>query len=308
MSSDGRPARRADPSRTVPSLQSRDAVARLLIGATLISFSPVFVKLAHVGPTVAGFYRLLFGGLFLSVVVIARREPVWKGRRPFAIAMVCAAFFVADLSFWHRSIMHIGPGLATIMGNFQVFFLTAFGIVVLRERIDWRFLVSVPLAVAGLFMLVGVDWGRLESGYKLGVGFGLLTAVAYAGYLLVLQKSQSGPLRLSATANLAIISLVGAGVMGVESAAFGESFVIPDRVSWLSLIAYGVGCQAIGWIIISRVLPHIEASRAGLILLLQPTLALAWDVIFFARPTDVIDAVGALVTLAAIYLGSTRRR
>jgi drug/metabolite transporter (DMT)-like permease len=290
------------------SSRSRAAVVRLLVGATLISFSPVFVKLAHVGPTVAGFYRLLFGGLFLCVLLVARREVVWRGFGPLGLALGCAAFFAADITFWHRCIMYIGPGLATIMGNFQVFFLAAFGIVVFRERIDWRFLLSLPLAIAGLFMLVGVDWGRLGSEYKLGIVFGLVTAVMYAGYLLVLQESQSRSFRLSATANLAIISLVCAAIMGVESAAFGESFRIPDRQSWLSLIGYGVGCQAVGWIVISRALPDIQASRAGLILLLQPTLAFVWDVIFFARPTDVVSAVGALVTLSAIYLGETRRR
>jgi drug/metabolite transporter (DMT)-like permease len=289
------------------SSRSRAAVVRLLVGATLISFSPIFVKLAHVGPTTAGFYRLFFGGLFLVVLVIARRETVWKGLTPLFLALAAAAFFVADLNFWHRSIFYVGPGLATILGNFQVFFLAAFGIVVVRERADWRFLVSLPLAIAGLFMVVGVDWSQLEAGYRRGLLFGVLTAVMYAGYLLVLHASQSRTPRLSSTANLAIITLVGAVIMGMETAAFGESFRIPDRQSWFALLGYGVGCQAVGWIIISRALRDIEASRAGLILLLQPTLAFVWDVLFFSRPTDGIGVLGAGVTLAAIYLGSTRR-
>jgi len=41
---------------------------QLIAGATIISFSAVFVKLVHVGPTMAGFYRVLFGGLILLAV------------------------------------------------------------------------------------------------------------------------------------------------------------------------------------------------------------------------------------------------
>jgi drug/metabolite transporter (DMT)-like permease len=286
----------------------RLGIIQLLVGATLISFSPVFVKLSNVGPTMAGFYRTLFGGVFLLIVVLIRGEALWRGQKPLWMACAAALLFAADLSFWHRSILYIGPGLSTIMGNFQVFFLAAFGVFVFKEKVDWKYLVSIPLAITGLFMLVGVDWSALESSYRLGVYFGLVTAITYACYLLVLQKSQSEARRLPAAANLAIISMGTAAIMGVEGYVQRESFRIPDGRSWLSMVAYGVLCQGLGWVIISRALVKVEASRAGLILLLQPTLAFVWDILFFSRPTGIVDASGALLALAAIYLGGTRQR
>ena len=282
------------------------AIAQLLIGATIISFSPVFVEVASVGPTTAGFYRSLFGGLSLLVVVRVRGDSLWRGVRPLGLALACGTLFAADLSFWHRSIHHVGPGLATILGNFQIFLLAAYGILVSHQRIDWRLLLSLPLAIAGLFFLVGVDWDHLREDYKLGVLFGLLTAVAYAGYTLALQNSQSRPIRLGPAANLAWISLLTALLMAGEVALVGESFRIPDTRSGISLLTYGVVCQALGWIVISRALPWTQASRAGLILLLQPTLAFVWDVVFFSRPFGAMDAIGAVLTLTAIYLGGVR--
>jgi len=261
-----------------------------------------------VGPTMAGFYRNLFGGAFLLVLVVARGMPLWKGWWPFAMAAGCGVLFAADLSFWHRSIHYIGPGLSTIVGNFQVFFLAAFGVLVLKERMDWRFAVSIPLALVGLFLLVGVEWNSLEPGYKTGVYLGLATAFIYAAFVLILKKSQSRPVRLSATANLAVISLVTAVIMGFAGHALGESFRIPDRQSWSALIAYGILCQALGWIVISKALVKVRASRAGLILLMQPTLAFVWDILFFARPTNIGDLVGAAMALGAIYLGTARER
>lgn len=286
----------------------RLGILQLVIGATIISFSPVFVKIAHVPPTAAGFYRTLFGGVFLLLLVLARRESLWRGWQPFGLAIACAAFFALDLTFWHRSIEYVGPGLSTILGNFQVFFLAAFGIVVLKERVDARFIISVPLAIVGLALLVGVDWRALPPDYRMGVIFGLLTAVMYASYTLILRRSQAQSVRLSAVANLALISLGTALLMALETPLQRESFRIPDAQSWYAMIAYGVLCQALGWIFISRGLVKVEASRAGLILLLQPTLAFVWDVVMFGRPTGLLDLVGALLALGAIYIGGTRRR
>jgi drug/metabolite transporter (DMT)-like permease len=48
-------------------------------GAAMISFSSVWVKLAHVSPTMAGFYRVFFGAVFLSVATGWRREFKWIG-------------------------------------------------------------------------------------------------------------------------------------------------------------------------------------------------------------------------------------
>jgi drug/metabolite transporter (DMT)-like permease len=287
--------------------RGREGLPLLLLGSFFISFSAVFVKLAHIGPTAAGFYRNAFGAAALLVVVLARREHLWRGWKPMAYAVVCGVFFGADIFFWHRSINYIGPGLATIMGNFQVFVLAFVGVFIFKEKATWRFIVSVPLAVLGLFLLVGIEWFQLTRLYRLGVWFGLATAVTYASYLLILRRSQRESNRLGAMPNLAILSLVTALVLFVSNVVEGESFRIVDGQTWVVLLAYGVVCQAAGWIVISRALQTVEASRAGLMLLLQPALTFIWDIVFFARPTTGIEAFGAVLALGAIYLGNARR-
>ena len=102
-------------------------------GAVMISFSAVFVKAAHVGPTMAGFYRVLFGGLVLALILKIRRERLFRGLTPLILTMVCGLLFSLDLTFWHRSIGYVGPGLSTLLANFQVFFLAFYGAVILRE-------------------------------------------------------------------------------------------------------------------------------------------------------------------------------
>ena len=52
------------------------ALVQMTAGAALISTTSIFVRCAHVAPTVSGFYRMLFGGLMLLVLLLVRRE--WR--------------------------------------------------------------------------------------------------------------------------------------------------------------------------------------------------------------------------------------
>lgn len=287
-------------------MSRQSGLVQVFAGAVLISFAAVFVKLVHVGPVAAGFYRMTVGATGLAVLVAWQRLPLRVGRRAMGYAVAGGFLFAADLLFWHQSIFDVGPGLSTILANFQVFLLAAYGMVVLKERMGWRLAVAVPLALVGLFLLVGADWGNLPGDYRRGVLLGLGTAVAYGSYLLVLRASQARAERLNPVVNLMIICVVAAAVLAVWAAAAHQSLVIPDAGSLGLLVAYGITAQVLGWLLISHGLPRTPASRAGLVLLCQPGLTFVWDVLFFARPTGARDVIGVVLALGAIYMGTRR--
>ena len=85
-----------------------------VMGAMMISFSAVWVKLAQVAPTVSAFYRVGLGSTFLLVLLLFRRQHLWHGWSCLGWALAAAAFFGLDLWAWHRCIGYVGPGLATV--------------------------------------------------------------------------------------------------------------------------------------------------------------------------------------------------
>ncbi len=277
---------------------------RLFIGAAMISLSPVWVKLVEVSPTTSGFYRVLIGGVALAAYLVFSGQRLQLSRRTWQILLVASVFFALDLWFWHRSIVYVGPGLSTLLANFQVFIMTAVGIVVLRESPRPVQLIAVPMALLGLAMIVGLDWRSLPEDYRLGVIFGLLTAASYAGYLLTLRKARQGSQHRLPTREVAVISLVTAVMLAASAMVEGESLAIAtlDDAMWLT--AYGIVSHSIGWMFIASSLPHVSTTQAGLALLLQPTLSFVWDVLFFARPMTAMELAGAAIALAAIYLGA----
>ena len=285
----------------------KTATRFVMIGAAMIGFSGVYVKWAHVGPTVSAFYRVLIGGVILLAWALLRRQRLWAGYGYFLLQLLCGFIFALDLFVWHRSVIFVGPGLATILGNFQVFILALIGILVFGERMSWRLALSIPIAVTGLFLVVGIQWGALDVNFRVGVGFGLLTALCYTGYTLSLRRLQSASDRTTPTANLAVVSLITALFSLLLILLEGDSLIISDATSVLALGAYGLFSQVVGWVLISKGLPGVRASLAGLLLLLQPLLAFIWDMVFFGCTLTVLKMTGTIMTLLAIYLGSTRR-
>lgn len=279
----------------------------LILGAVMISFSAVFVKLVNVPPTTSAFYRMLFGGLILLGIVWWRGERVRF--RVSALAMLClvALLFALDLFFWHRCILYVGPGVATLLGNFQVFVLVAAGMLVFRERLTWFQVVSIPLAILGLVLLVGVNWSSFSPAYRRGVMLGLVTACCYAGYLLALRRTRVAETTGSSFVTLMVVSLSCACMLALYMWPAHTSFVIPTWRDLAWLIAYGIFGQVLGWVLISNSISKMRASQVGLVLLLQPVCAFIWDMLFFGRRFTPVEFIGAALGLAAIYLGSVRR-
>ena len=281
------------------------AILHVLTGAFLISFSGVWVKVAAVPPTTSAFYRVFFGCIFLLAAALWKGDYMKVTAARLLFIIVCGLLFALDLFCWHASIHFIGPGLATVVGNFQVFVLAATGILFFGEPLRLRFVLAIPLALFGLFLVVGARWGALTADYKTGLLLGLLTAIFYSGFLLTLRKIQSDGKHYSFFFALMLISLACAFFLGIRMVFAGDSFAIPDTASWISLMNLGLFSQCLGWVLIANAMPKIRASFTGLILLLQPALAFVWDVLFFARPTDLTNWTGILLTLTAIYLGLT---
>lgn len=216
-------------------------------------------------------------------------------------------FFALDLFTWHKSIHYTGPGLATILANFQVFFLAFIGIIFMGERVNIKLILTIPIAVLGLFMVVGIEWDILDTEYKNGVLLGLATAICYTGYILTLRKLQSLNDSPSPVFALAMVSFITAIILAGFAWLQKEPLSIPDIQSAFYLILYATFSQVLGWLFIVNGLATIRTSMAGLLLLLQPSLAFVWDVLFFDKVTTAVSLTGTLITLGAIYLGSTSR-
>jgi drug/metabolite transporter (DMT)-like permease len=280
---------------------------RIFIGAILISFSPVFVRLVEISPTASAFYRVFIGGAALTIFLLLTGRRLNFPRYAWLALIVSAVFFSLDLWFWHRSIIYIGPGLSTLLANMQVFFMIAAGVIALRQKPTLLEVLAAILAFVGLAMITGPQWGDAPPAYRIGVGLGILTAISYAGYMLSMRSARlrsqySVPIR-----EIAVMSMIAAAFLGTAAMAEGIDLSIPTLTDTGWMLAYGLMSHAVGLILIASSLDRVSTTVTGIALLLQPSLSFLWDVVLFSRPTTSVEAAGAAIALAAIFLGTVRR-
>lgn len=277
---------------------------RLFAGAVCISFSAVWVRLANVSPTTSGFYRLAIGGAALVLVILLTGRRFELSKRAWQLLAAGTLFFALDIWFFHASIVIVGPGLSTLLSNFQVFFMMLAGVLLLGQRPRPLQLLSIPIALFGLGLIVGFDWSALPGDYRFGVILGILAALFYAAYMLMMRSARRDSTDPLPVTEVAIVSIGSAVILGMAALVEGESLLIPTASDAVWLLSYGIFSQCFGLLLIASSLRMVTTTQAGVALLLQPTLSFVWDVMFFDRPMSLLELGGAALTLAAIYMGA----
>ena len=283
-------------------------VPTALAGAVAIAFSAILYRLADVSPSTGAFFRCLYA--LPPLWLLARLEDRRYGPRSArarGLALLAGVFFAVDLVLWHNAIEAVGAGLATVLGNTQVLLVGLLAWALLDERPSGRALASIPVAFAGVVLISGVlEEGAYGSDPTMGVVYGVLTGIAYAGFLLTLRQGSmdlrrlAGPL-FDATAASAVV----AGLGGV---ALGELDAVPGWESQLWLVVLALSAQVLGWLLIAISLPRLPAVVTSVLLMLQPLLAVILAALLVDERPSPVQLAGAAAILAAVLLASSTRQ
>jgi drug/metabolite transporter (DMT)-like permease len=276
-------------------------------GAAAIAFSGILVRLADVEPSTAAFYRCAYA--LPPLAALAWWERRRYGPRPLGqrlLAFAAGVFFAIDLILWHHAIAAVGAGLATVLGNVQVVLVGLAAWAVLGERPERRVLVAVPVVLTGVVLISGaIGSGAYGDDPALGVLFGILTALAYSGFLLVLRagnrdvRRPGGPL-FDAT----LASAAGSLAIGWP---LGEIDLAPgwEATAWLVVLA--LTSQVVGWLLISFSLPRVPAAVTSVVLTLQPVMSVVLAMLLVDEDPSVVQIAGVAVVLGGIALATVGR-
>jgi len=273
-----------------------------LLGALSISFSGILYKLSEVSPETGTFFRAFYGLpiLFLAAFVERRaRGPLpSSGRRWAAFAGI---LFAADLLTWHHSIAYIGTGLAIVVSNLQVVVVAVLAWLLFGERPSTRTLIALPIILAGIVLIAGVLGGESYGADPvLGVFLGILTAITYGGYLIVIRRvgrrHAAEPVAISTTSTLVVALVVGL--------ALGTLDFTPGPQSTMYLILLGITAQSLGYLFISLSLPRLPAVVTSIILLAQPVLAVLLAMALINERPSAFQLVGVAMVVAGIALAT----
>jgi drug/metabolite transporter (DMT)-like permease len=284
---------------TVASRAQSLAFAGLLIGGCAIAFAPIFVRMSDTGPVASAFWRTALATPLLWI---------WAWRAEGANATVpvsrlalagAGLFFAADLGVWHWSITFTSVANSTLLANLAPIFVTLAGWVLYRQTVTRTFLAGMAAAIAGMFILVGPNFG-IGGTRLLGDALGALTAVFYAGYFLSIKSARDAG---ATTARLmAWSTTITAVVLLPIALASPQPFLPQGAYGWLVLFGLAIVSQILGQGLIAYAFAHLPASLSSVSLLVQPVMATLFAWALFGETVGPAQFVGGAVVLAGIWM------
>ena len=283
-------------------------IVAALAGAMAIAFSGIIYRLSETSPETASFFRCLWA---LPVLwLLARRENAEAGTPPLSErwpAFLAGAFFTVDLVFWHYSIDYVGAGLATVVGNTQVVLVGLLAWLVFRERPASSSLAAIPIAAVGIVFISGVlEQGAYGENPPLGALFGVITGLAYSGFLLSLRHGSrdlrrvAGPLFDATLASGVLTLAVGLALGGLD--------FTPGLASTLWLVVLALSAQVLGWLLITVSLPRLPAVLTSVLLTAQPVAAVFLAAALVDERPSALQLLGTAAILAGLLVASAGRQ
>ena len=276
------------------------AILALLLGASAIGASPIFVRLSEVGPLATAFWRVALAWLpFLLLSQLGGRAEARPARpRDHVLLLLPGVFLAADLIAWHLSLHMTSVANATLFANFAPVFVTFGSWLIFRVRITGIFLAGLGLALLGIVVMKAGP-AQLGGGHLAGDATALVAAVFYAGYLLTLGHIRA---RFS-TLRIMVWTTFSAAACMLPVALFFETGFLPVTLfGWAIILGLALISHAGGQGLITYALAYLPTAFSSLTLLLQPVVAaiLAW--MLLAEPIGAMQALGGAIVLLGILL------
>ena len=281
---------------------SRPAVGGVLLvvlGALVTGSSASLLGLANVSGPTAAFFRCGYALALLGPLALfeRRRATASLGWPVIARAAGGGVALAGDLIVWDQSIKLLGAGLSTVVQDTQVLFVAAAGWLLFRESITVGTLALVPVILGGVALIAGAG-GSSGSNPTLGTALGIVSAIAYAGFILSFRAGRDQA--LPGARQLFVVTLAATALSGAVGSLTGTLVLTPEWPSagWLALAAVLV--QVFGWSVLSRAMAHLSTVHLSIGLLLQPVAALAFAAIALGDYPSALQLVGTVAVIGSV--------
>jgi len=276
------------------------ALGALLLGATCIALSPIFVRVSEAGPTATAFWRVALAVPVLWLLYFLKskaRSQRYSGKWPLLLAAGFA--FAGDLGFWHTSIKLTSVANSTLLANLASIFVTLAAWMFLKHKPTRLFLTGLAAALVGVGLLVHTSLAFSSTGL-VGDALGVVTAMFYAGYILAVKGLRD---RGETTLHLmAVTSTITALFLFPVALAAGEPMLPSSAFGWWMLIGLALISHAAGQGLIAYALAHLPAAFSSVSLLFQPVMAALFAWLLLAEGLVPLQIAGGVVVLFGIYL------
>lgn len=297
MSGDGRGGEAPADARPGAAAAGRGrGVLLALLSAAGFSTLGLLAKLVYAegfSPSQALAWRFLIAAAFLWVWVLAGRRPLPKPALP--VLLLGLFGFVPQAGLYFATVRILDPGITSLLLYLYPSFVVLIGLLFLRRRPGPARLAALGLALAGSALTF---WKRGEYP-ALGLGLGVLVAVAYAAYLVVGERVLG---RADPVAATALVMTVAAFAYWAIALAEGAPRLPSSPRAVLGVVGIALLATVLPITTLFASMRLIGAADASLVSTVEPVLTVALSAVFLGEGLGIARIAGGACILAAVLV------
>jgi drug/metabolite transporter (DMT)-like permease len=279
--------------------RARAAAGALYIVASALCFGSlaVFVRFAVAAgadvPTML-LLRFTIAAAIMWGAVLARRAAVPRGRALAMLVAMGAIGYAGQAFAFFTAVTLASTGLAALLLYLYPALVAILSRLVFRDRFSALQGIAILVAFAGSVLTIG----RAGDGTPLGIFFGILAAVIYAGYILTGSRI---PGKVTATASTAVVTTAAAAVYAGVAVARGVR--LPGTAAgWAAILALALVCTVLAVALFLAGLERLGAVRASIYSTLEPAATLALGALVLGERVTLLRAAGGALIIAAVVI------
>ena len=275
------------------------SLVRLLALSAIWGASFLFMRMGApvLGPVLLIGCRVLSAALFLAVVGALLRKPL--DARRHAVHYLVLGLFNSALPFllFAFAARTLSASLLSILNATAPIWGAVIGAAWTRTALSAKSLLGLALGVAGVALLVGFDPSTLREGAPLAIALALAASFSY-GIATNYAKSAK---KVEPFAN-AHGSMWGATLLIAPAVPFAPPTSMPTATIALAVLALGVLCSGVAYLLYFRLIADIGAASALTVTFLVPVFGVLWGHAILGEPLGWNTLAGAAIVIVGTAL------
>jgi RarD protein len=262
----------------------------------------IFVKYINMPSLEVAFMRAAVAACFLLIIGLFNRKKNKSlySRKNLILLIGSGAAIGINWVLLFQAYKYTTISNATLSYYFAPVFIILLSPIVLKEKFTFVKLLSVFGALAGLFLILSnQSQSSLEQyNHPLGMTFGILAAVLYAGVVLLNKyiKNLSGFdmtfIQITTAALVLLPFIISRGQLHIESLNI-----------LLLILVVGIVHTGVAYLIYFSAIKNVKAQSAAMLSYIDPVSAILFGTLLLSEPVNVMQIFGGLLILGSTFVG-----
>ena len=280
----------------------------IVVGVLGISMSAIFVKYSTAPSAMTAAYRLLWTVIFMSPVVIGkkeiRQELATLDKKKVCLSAVSGVFLAIHFVLWFESLQHTTVASSTTIVCTEVIWVALGFCIFMKGKLKGKAILAIAITFAGSVVIACAD--SVSGGVHLyGDVLALLAAIAVAAYTLIgriiREKVSTTVYTYVVYFACALVLVLTCVVQGYALFDYGVSAIIVGAL--LAIFSTILGHSIFSWCLKYFSPAFVSASK-----LCEPLIAAIFAGLLFGEvPAIPVLVGGAMILCGVLYYSKIER-